>query len=479
MSAGMWVQIGPLLKRLITAALTPPEIELLLRRHSGPLPADLEDKIKAAFNGKGRRDGAGAGAGVDENGNENMNSDSDGNASNADSGNGNGNGEEDPGGGGPGEGGVLRGNDPSDLGPASEGNLVRLVEHVLALVGTKKAVYSTCRIDPNHFSIWTRRRKQAPRPSAYKDGNGGWSTDVGPVLKAFFERHFSPAEVAELIRTPKPGAALRTKVLKQFNAYPESSGGSEGDMDEDASPSSPGGGGGGGGGVYPQRNGPYDLGPADESKLVLLVQRLAVITGAKRRVYDTVPVNANHFNAWMKFRLRHPKPSRRDGSVSWLPSVAPALIQFMESHFSIEEVGAVLACHYTTSTLDPGLRRKIQKVFKARVVTGMDGMDGGGGSDGGSGSGGGVSGGSDGEGSGGAAPLANEDEDEDENEGTNDNEGDTSGFGPGNESRLVRLVRALVLVTGTKKSVYETCRLNANYFNQWLTRREMDPRPRR
>lgn len=388
---GMWIKVGPIIQKRITDNLNQEEIETLLSRNS-VISDELQDKVKAAF-----------GSTKYEKLSENEDIES----------------EEDT---------AIVLNDPSDLGPANERRLVRAVERILRIVGTKKSIYSTCKLDPNHFTMWLRRRRQSPKPNPYRDGSGLWATEIGPRIKTFLEENLTLDEIKDIIGSNDLHPDLEIKIAKMFNALKETY--SAEDYGDEANGT----------------NNPSDLGPADETKLFKLVHKLICITGAKRRIYDTIDINPNHFTAWLKQRKDYPVPSfRRDGNCNWVPIVGPSLLRFMESNFSIDEINAVLNTNHTYSNLDNTLRLKILKVFNVYVSESSDGE---------------------------SSNMSVEAEAE-----PHDCNG--SGLKTEDESRLVILLNRLVNITGTKRSVYTACKINPNYFNMWVNRRMVNPVPSR
>jgi hypothetical protein len=120
----------------------------------------------------GRGQGGGGGGGSEsEDGSDS--SDGSGGSSSAPDGGGGGS-DRGGGGGGGGAGGGGRErkhNDASDLGPADETKLLRLVYRLIPVIGSKKRLYTACHIGVNNFNHWLARREQQPKVTR-RDGIG-------------------------------------------------------------------------------------------------------------------------------------------------------------------------------------------------------------------------------------------------------------------------------------------------------------------
>lgn len=110
-------------------------------------------------------------------------------------------------------------------------------------------------------------------------------------------------------------------------------------------------------------NDPSDLGPANESTLLTVVNKLVSIVGSKKRIYVTCNIGVNHFNLWMKNRfepdnmpvvgnyksyLRYlfcreaaPEPSAADGRGQWT-DVGPTIKKYLEKHLTLPELMTIV-----------------------------------------------------------------------------------------------------------------------------------------
>ena len=221
---------------------------------------------------------------------------------------------------------------------------------------------------------------------------------------------------------------LRTKICRIFNAYiSESSDEASSAMSVDDVLDS-------------RENDETDLGPADESKMLQLMHKLISITGTKKSIYDTCKINPNYFNQWIRTRENDPKPSRRDGGGAWI-SVGATVKKLLLEQLSVSEIHALLNETPETEDQNEVIRQKVLKLFGVSYDS---------------------------------AVLRENDSSGDERSGSG-LKNDDSELGPADETKLLRLVRIIMSMTGTKKSIYDTCDINPNNFTLWLSRRKANP----